>query len=72
MTGDSACQTTSGNTRPMSWYEHWWVWTIAGVVVAAGAGVGIFIGVQSNASLEGGVGGGTVDNTFVITDGLRR
>jgi hypothetical protein len=29
------------------WYESWWVWTLVGGAVAAGAGVGVFFATQS-------------------------
>ena len=27
---------------PSPWYERWWVWTIAGVVIATGTGIAVF------------------------------
>jgi tetratricopeptide (TPR) repeat protein len=29
-------------TKPPAWYQHWWVWAIAGVVVAGATGAGIY------------------------------
>ena len=43
---------------PEPWYDRWWVWAIAGSVVAAGAGAAVFMATQEPPS--------TIDGTFRV------
>jgi hypothetical protein len=38
-------QPTTASTQ---WYEHWWVWGLAGAVVVGGAAVGVAVGMQDD------------------------
>lgn len=40
-------KTGGGVTAGKPWYKRWWVWAIAGGVVAAGVGVGLGVGLSS-------------------------
>jgi hypothetical protein len=45
--------------EPTAWYEHWWVWTIAGVVVLGGAAAVTAAVVTSNGSSSPELVGGS-------------
>lgn len=39
---------------PDAWYQHWWVWAVAGTVLAAGASTAVFIATRTPSSTVGG------------------
>ncbi len=50
---------------PEAWYEAWWVWTLVGAAVLAGAGVGVYYGVFA------GEPTGTLEVTSAVPGGGR-
>ena len=52
---ESSLQTEDGDSP---WYTSWWVWTIAGVLVAGGVGAGVAVGLSGGNNTPETVGGG--------------
>lgn len=52
ITPDAPLAVTTGSevSAPEPWFKKWWVWTIAGAVVATGVGVGLGVGLSGSGS----------------------
>ena len=51
----------SGEKEKKPVYKEWWLWTVVGVVVAAGAGVGVYCGVTGKCGGGNSSSGATLD-----------